>query len=217
MTRSFEAVIARLVRAQIVNTFTTMPGRIESYDRVTQSCSVKPMIARGVKVENGKRVVEYLGVIENAPVIWPGRMTHELQRGDVVLIAWSMRNLDLWLVRDGLIDPEDDRTHDKNDAIVIPDMHSLRNPLPPEAVHETEAVAYAPDGLRLGGSDVDEDLDRVIRKRDLIAFMQIAVTVTDSVGAIAALVTALGWTPLVPTPPVTPGAWPDPQSTVKSK
>lgn len=207
-------IVNRLIEARLKDTHVSYPATVESYDRVLQRCSASPDIGRGVTVETGKRVVEFMPIVNDIPIAWSGGITWELAKGDTVMLVIASRCIDRWLVRGGKVDPVFDRHHDKNDAWAVPGVSDFAHALPAVATHESARVLYAPEGdLRLGDSTAD---DPIIRLSDLIAFMNIAVTVTDSAGAIAALVTALGWTPITGTPRA-PGSWPNPTTIVKSK
>lgn len=71
-------------------------------------------------------------VIPNVPVVWPGaggyRLTFPIAAGDIVLLVFSDRSLDLWLEKGGEVDPEDPRRHALSDAIAIPGLRSFREP-----------------------------------------------------------------------------------------
>lgn len=110
-----------------------IPARVESYNALKQSINAQPLIRRGYTDENGDRQVETLPIVTNVPVAFPGaggfRLTMPVTKGDTVLLIFSQRSLDKWLTKGGLVDPNDDRTHDMSDAVAILGVRSFANPL----------------------------------------------------------------------------------------
>lgn len=103
---------------------TAMPGVVTAYDATTQQCSVQPSISLAYEDEVGKRVVETPPVITNVPVAFPRgggfRLTFPLAAGDEVLLVFSMRSIDRYQTKGGVVDPGDDRRFHLADAMAIP-------------------------------------------------------------------------------------------------
>lgn len=103
---------------------TAMPGVVTAYDATTQQCSVQPSISLAYEDETGQRVVEEPPVITNVPVAFQRgggfRFTFPLVAGDTVLLVFSMRSIDRWQTKGGVVDPGDDRRFHLSDAIAIP-------------------------------------------------------------------------------------------------
>lgn len=129
------------------------PAKVTAYDASTQKCSVQPLIHEGVLDDDGERHVERLPVITNVPVIHFGgggfQITVPVVVGDTVLVVYSDRSLDRWLVRGGEVDPDDDRAHDLSDAIAITGLRDFAH-----------ALASAPtDRIRIGNQAGDVKID----------------------------------------------------------
>jgi hypothetical protein len=194
----FTEVVMRLIESQLVDLNVSFPARVESYNRTLQSCSVKPLVSRGVRVENGERVVDQHPVLVNVPVVFPGSGqtadTWELERGDTVLLVISSRSLDRLLVRGGEVDPEDDRRHNINDAVAIPGFRDFAHPIPPEGYSALARVIWANE-LRLGSSFAETPIAVVT---DITA--KLVVVMSDPT-VVAALAAAALLAPLAVTPP----------------
>lgn len=129
-----------------------MPGRVESYDRATQSATIQPLIQRGFIDEEGVRAVRDVPPINRVPVAFPGggaySITWDLAKGDTVLLVFSQRSLDKWKSSGDKVDPLDDRTHDVSDAVAIPGLRSLNNPTAQVA---SGAMVVGAPAIKLGG------------------------------------------------------------------
>lgn len=152
-----------------------LPGRIESYDPATQKANVQPLIMDGVTLDDGARGAEALPVVTDVPVIFPGagayRLTFPVAAGDIVLLVFASSSLDRWLVRGGMVDPEDDRRHNVSDAVAIPGLFSFN--APPTNAPTTNMVLHAPGGVRLVTENAN---DPVVRRSDLDAVVSVLKT-----------------------------------------
>lgn len=120
------------VDGRMADVHVAIPGRVETYDAALQKASVQPLVMRAHEGEDGGRVAQKLPVIPEVPVLFPGgggfSVTFPVQRGDVVLLVFSEASLDKFLVRDGIVDPQDDRRHNISDAIAIPGLRNFKSP-----------------------------------------------------------------------------------------
>lgn len=120
------------VDGRMADVHVAIPGRVETYDAALQKASVQPLVMRAHEGEDGGRVAQKLPVIPEVPVLFPGggdfMVTFPIQRGDVVLLVFSEASLDKFLVRDGIVDPQDDRRHNISDAIAIPGLRNFKSP-----------------------------------------------------------------------------------------
>lgn len=131
LRRTLTRVIEEVVEREMGDLYTALPARVETYDAATQTCSVQPSIKAGYEDESGERVAQRIAVITDVPVVFfgSGRVTWhvELQKGDPVLLLFSMQALDKWfsVASTKPIDPDDDRRHELTDAIAIPGLRNL--------------------------------------------------------------------------------------------
>jgi len=112
---------------------TCLPAEIVTYDRTKQKASVQPLLQR--KTKDG--VAFNFPVITNVPCRFERTskfsITYELKPKDTGIIIVSERSLDVWLNKGGLVDPNDLRKHDINDAIFFPGLFPFSTPAPAEA------------------------------------------------------------------------------------
>jgi hypothetical protein len=119
-TPTLEEVISEAIADSLLNLYTSMPGQVVSYDPAKQTISVKPCI----KSTDANGVVTERPQIDNVPVMFPrgkkSSFTFPIQAGDPVLLVFSMRSLDVWKQKGGIVDPLDFRKFNITDAFAIP-------------------------------------------------------------------------------------------------
>jgi len=116
-------VILNAIRSNQLEFNTAMPATVLSYDISTRTCSVKPSFKRTqIDIET----TYSRGQINNVPVMFPGSggrgASFPLKKDDSVLLLFSQRSLDDWLVRGGEVRLTDSRLHNMTDAIAIPGL-----------------------------------------------------------------------------------------------
>jgi len=126
---TLEALVQQGVRNALKDLHTAMPGIIDTFDPVTQTCTVQPAIKR---IFVGGEAVA-LPVLINVPVSFPSAgglsITLPVKQGDECLIIFSERSIDNWLQFGELKIPNDRRFHDLSDGIVIMGLKSNPNVL----------------------------------------------------------------------------------------
>ena len=151
-TDSLAQIIQTAVKSALVDTHTSMPGCIVSYNRDLQTCSVQPCIKR--RYSTGE--VVNLPIIQNVPVQFPGggefKMHYDLEKDDDVLIMFSERSIDEWIKKGGTVESTQKRIHDLTDAFVIPGV------LP-------EPKAYSPQGPK-GSFEISNGSNSFIISKD---------------------------------------------------
>jgi hypothetical protein len=128
-TPTLEEVISEAIADSLLHLYTSMPGVVVSYDPAKQTVSVKPCIkatyADGQVVERPQ--------IDNVPVQFPrgkkSSITFPIVAGDPVTLIFSMRSLDVWKQKGGVVDPLDLRKFNITDAIAIPGSSPKNNVL----------------------------------------------------------------------------------------
>jgi hypothetical protein len=139
---------ARLARSLRVSEV----ARVETYDAATGKISATPWIEEGDVGEDGARRSKRRQTIPNIPVAWPGgggaRITFALRPGDTVLLVYSDRSLDRWLVRGGFVDPADDRAHHDSDCVAFPTVYDFAS-----------APAAPDDRVRIGPPSGDAAIE----------------------------------------------------------
>lgn len=88
-----------------------------------------------------------LPIIQNCLVQQPRGATYGMKLpvavGDTGAALFCERSLDVWSVSGGAVDPLDTRTHDLSDAIFVPGVYPVSQPVPPPmGADPTELVVY---------------------------------------------------------------------------
>lgn len=126
MTPTFVEVLDKVMTQRMREMFGGwLPGRIESYDADTNKASVQLLILDEYDDEEGERQTEPYPVITDIPVSWPcigGKFAFrvDLAKGDECMVMFAARSVSRFYQTGGMVDPEDDRHHDINDACVWP-------------------------------------------------------------------------------------------------
>lgn len=149
-----EAMRDLISRSQ-VDLRVSIVARVESYDPIRRCISAQPLIRQQYRdPETGENELERLPVINDVPVSFLGAGPYSihfpLAVGDTVLLVFSDSSLDRWLVRGGIVDPEDDRAHALSDAIAIPGVRDFAH-VPAPGNHGAALVIDAPE-IHAGGT-----------------------------------------------------------------
>jgi hypothetical protein len=135
-------VVRAFVREGAADLHVSIPAKVVRVELAKGLVDAQPLVK---DVFDGEAVS--VPVITNVPIVWPGaggfRLTFPIAAGDVVLLVFSDRSLDLWLEKGGEVDPEDPRRHALSDAIAIPGLRSFKEPWSGAAA---DGVALGKDG-----------------------------------------------------------------------
>jgi hypothetical protein len=142
------SVIRHAIDETVADLRVAMPARVERVDLSKGLLDAKPLVKDRVEIpgKKGTQVIS-IPVVTNVPVIWPGaggmRVTFPIAVGDMVLLVFSDRSLDVWLAQGGEVDPQDARKHALSDAVAIPGLRDFGHPW----------SGAADDGMTLGADD----------------------------------------------------------------
>ncbi len=116
------------MNAQLLNTIFSMlrvslPGIIESYDPIANTCTVQPALKGQTADELGNYTSAPLPLLVDVPVVFQRGggcvITFPVQRGDECLVVFSDRCIDFWWQSGGVQEPVDPRQHDLSDAFAF--------------------------------------------------------------------------------------------------
>lgn len=199
---SLADVVRAFVREGAADLHVSIPAKVVRVELAKGLVDAQPLVK---DVFEGQAVS--VPVITNVPIVWPGaggfRLTFPIAAGDVVLLVFSDRSLDLWLEKGGEVDPKDPRRHALSDAIAIPGLRSFREPW----------SGAAADGVTLGsdggpfqpvalGQDIRDELDDL---RSKFASHTHLLTVNAASGSGATGTAAVTTTTLAPAKAVKSG------------
>ncbi len=143
------AEIFRLaIQSSLLDVWTALPCRIESYDPVANSVEVLPMVRRAITDSHGNTQHEDLPVLPNVPVLFPRSSafsaTWPLAKGDFVLVIFCAAAVGNWRETGDISDPGDLRRHDLSFGFAIPGIAPKDGSIPTNplaAVFEVNAPA----------------------------------------------------------------------------
>jgi hypothetical protein len=156
---------------------TCMPGQIEQYNSTTQKAEVKPLLKRAMK--DGTQLA--YPIISDVPVCFPSgndaSITFPLSKGTIVLLLFSEKSLNNWVVSGNDSDTEQGRLHSLSDCIALPGI------IPFNAVGKTtdstavevslkdqKIVIKADGSIELGIGDILNPLQKVVTEAFVTAF-----------------------------------------------
>jgi hypothetical protein len=131
-TPSLPEVIRRAVEAGLADAHVAIPAKVTRVDLAKGQLDVQPLVKDLRELEDGNIEAVSVPVVTNVPVVWPGaggfRLTFPIAAGDIVLLVFSDRSLDVWLAKGGEVDPADPRRHALSDAVAIPGIRPFSAP-----------------------------------------------------------------------------------------
>jgi hypothetical protein len=122
---TFQELLDAVIKSRLLEVHTAIPGKVVSYDEVTQTAEVAPVVQRAEPKEDGGNTLTPLPSIPNVPVQWPrgGRrngLLLPLSPGDHVLLVFSEAATGHWRASGELAPPGDLRRHSLGYPIAIP-------------------------------------------------------------------------------------------------
>lgn len=116
-------VLRAAIDGRVVEISTALPAVVQRYDSSLQQADVQPCFRQ--EFEDG--TVTNLPLITNVPVVFPraGKsfISFPIKTGDQVLLIIQQRSIDEWSDTGGIVNPEDPRKLDLNDAVAIPGLY----------------------------------------------------------------------------------------------
>lgn len=109
-----------------------LPGRVESFDAITGTADVQPMVREAVEGTDGAVSQVSLPVLTGVPIMFPGggglRITFPMAQGDFVWLHFGDRSIDAWLDQGSEGSPVDTRRHALSDAVAYPGIRPTNSP-----------------------------------------------------------------------------------------
>ena len=120
---NLEIAIQTGIDAALKELHTSLPGEVISFDPVEQTADIQITIKR----KQANELVN-IPVLKDVPVRFQRvsgyTITLPVKSGDNVLVVFSERSIDTWLLNGGIQDPADKRRHSFSDAFALPMMYS---------------------------------------------------------------------------------------------
>lgn len=168
MRTNLPAALDAAIERHLSQIHTAMPGRIEKYDWELQKASVKPLIKK--QYMDGREAS--LPLIVNVPVMFMRTdnfsFTYPINEGDLVLVLFTERSMELYLKDGGEQLPGDRRKFDLSDGIAIPGLYPFSEQS--KATNNDDVlIKFKEATLRITGEGVFEMKGDLIVDGDVIA------------------------------------------------
>jgi hypothetical protein len=151
-TPTLKEVVDRIVQKQLDGVDVAFPASVVSFDPLTQSCKVNPIILR--KNEDTETPLP-IPIMGGVPVVFPSGGGYSIQwpllPGDTVLVVLCSQSIEDWLTSGApLVTPTSPRRHGLSDAVALPGMRPFLGALTPPT---------SPTALRIGGPGLALTID----------------------------------------------------------
>jgi hypothetical protein len=108
-----------------------VPGIIQSFDSITQTCTIQPCIREKVTNSDYSTVWTNLPLLQDVPIVIPRAgnfaLTLPVKQGDECLVIFSDMCIDAWWSLGGIQNQIEKRRHDLSDAFAILGTYSQPN------------------------------------------------------------------------------------------
>ena len=122
-----DAGVRAHIQSSRVDTHTSMPGIVESFDATKQTAVVRPVVQRFFRGQGFKPLPHLFDV----PVVFPRGggfvLTFPVKQGDECILHFAERAIDNWHATGKVSEPSEFRTHDLSDACAVVGVSSLPN------------------------------------------------------------------------------------------
>lgn len=168
-TPTLVELISGMVSQALASVRTSCPGRVESYDPVTQTVTVSRQIHDAHYDATRERQTVPVPPIPDVPVFFKGGSgaweSHPIEVGSTGLIVFCDASIEQWQHGEvgAIADPKDDRKHHVSDAVFIPGIRQAKGAIGDGGADPNAWVIHA-QKLLLGSKHAS---DPVVRQSDL--------------------------------------------------
>ncbi len=130
---SLTQAVVGAIEASLADLHVGLPAKVISFDPLTQSCDVQPLLQNQIIDLDGNELTFDWKVISDVPVLYPAgggwSLTFPLAPGDTVYLAFAEKSIDDWLVNGDPILPRIKRRLDLSDAVAVACLRPRSKPL----------------------------------------------------------------------------------------
>ncbi len=141
-------MIEAAIASALIDVHVSLPGKIESYDALTQTATVQLQVKRVLPKTGGGFVTEDLPVLENVPVQFPRTkkfvITFPIETGDYGLVVFNEMSIDQWRSKGENTSPGDIGRHTLTGGVFQPGLSPVPQTILPSVL--------------LGGADISANL-----------------------------------------------------------
>lgn len=117
-------IIMQAIDSRLLDVHTALPGKVNSFDKDTQTVEVELQVRRMVEDASGRLQEEELPILPNVPVGFPRSeaffISFPLAKGDFVWVIFSEASIDQWRSKGSATPPGDARRHTLTGAVAMP-------------------------------------------------------------------------------------------------
>lgn len=196
-----EDVVAQKTEEERGDIWTSLPGRIKSFDPATQTATVEVMYKPR---HNGE--AKPMPELVEVPVVFPrgggGAVTFPVKAGDGVQVQFQARDMSNWYGKGDAHEAPSARMHDLSDAVAIPGLEPSTRKLANfnnehiqlRSEDGTNAFSFDPASgkFKMTGSGGEEDLFIILKEfMQVMQFHTNAGMPHDQAGEVGALIARL--------------------------
>jgi len=145
----FEASLKAVIRSELLLLQTSCPVQVVSYDPLSMTATVQPLIRARVPLPDGTHIMVKPQLLVTVPVIFQSgggfTLTFPIKPNDEGVCIFSSRAIDLWWLQGGIQNPVEFRIHSADDGFLMVGARSKPNVLP--NISTTEVQLRSDDGL----------------------------------------------------------------------
>lgn len=204
---TLSGLLRTAIDARLLDVRVAIPATIETYDPASQTCSAQPAVKTLLADGSAAR----LPVVVDIPVVFPrgggAFLSIPLKKGDRVLLLFADAALDRWLTRGEELEPLDARGHDLTDAVAIPGLYPMSDPIDFAATFPSQFADRAVLGREDGAASVQVGDDGKVYLGDGLGAFSVALAeaVLARIAALEAAFSAHTHTYTTPAVPAGPG------------
>ncbi len=172
-------LIQRALESRLGDVYTALPGRVESYDPVTQCADISPQVKRPLPTSEGDTVYEALPVVTNVPICFPRgggfTVSWPISVGDTVLLVCTTYAIGLWRASGEVAEAGDIRLHGLGSAVAIPALAPNSGVLPQSQAEDNAFIITGPM-VKLGAADASDFASGATQTDQNFSTIQSAIT-----------------------------------------
>ena len=111
ITPEMAQIIAEAIDDRLIDLHVSLPGRIQSYDAITQTATIEIMVGRLLENTDGVLTSEELPVLQNVPVVFPKTskylLSFPIEEGDTGDVIFAESSIGQWRATGAVSAPED--------------------------------------------------------------------------------------------------------------
>lgn len=141
LTPSDADIISEAMASMLIDVHVALPGKVESYDPLTQTASIELGLKRTLPKDDGTYTTEKMPVLANVPVAFSRAsgmaITLPVEPGDTGLVVFCEQSIDQWRALGSVSSPGEIGRHTLSGGVFFPGLAPTINILipPPDSAN----------------------------------------------------------------------------------